>query len=85
MRNLQIWYGNVASLVACGRNVGEVQKETEEACLRMVQNSENTNPWAITLLVNGKPVEFKIDTGADVTVIPKNVFDSLPQAQLEQT
>ena len=54
-----------------GGNVGEVQKETEEAFLGTVQNSENTNPWAITLLVNGKPVEFKIDTGADVTVIPR--------------
>ena len=32
-----------------------------------------------------KKVEFKIDTGADVMVIPKSVFDSLPQAQLEQT
>ena len=67
----------------CGRDVGEIQKETKEDFLGMVQNCENTNPWIITLLVNGKEVEFKLDTGADVTVIPKNVFESITEPQLE--
>ena len=64
-------------------SVNEVQQD-EQAFMGSVQDSESTmiNPWAVTLLVNGKPLEFKIDTGADVTVIPKSVFDSVPGAQL---
>ena len=27
--------------------------------------------WKITLTANGIPVQFKIDTGADVTVVPE--------------
>ena len=53
--------------------MGEVQQEEQEAFLGLVQDSEHANPWVVTLLVNGKPLEFKIDTGADVTVIPKSV------------
>ena len=34
--------------------------------------------WKIQLKVSGKPVVFKIDTGADITAISKSTFDSLP-------
>ena len=29
--------------------------------------------WLVTLQLNGQPVTFKLDTGADVTVIPMGV------------
>jgi len=41
--------------------------------------SKVSNPWSVTLLVNGRPVEFKIDTGTDVTIIP---LQSIPDVVL---
>ena len=55
----------------------------DEAFMGMVQQSKGSSPWSITLSVNGKPVEFKIDTGADVTVIPKSVFKKIPDVSLK--
>ena len=46
----------------------------DEAFMGVVQQSKGSNPWSITLSVNGISDEFKIDTGADVTVIPMSVF-----------
>ena len=34
--------------------------------------------WRVQLKVSGKPVVFKIDTGADITAISKSTFESLP-------
>ncbi len=61
--------------------VSEVEQEEQDAFMGSVQEPER-NPWTVTLLVNGKPLEFKIDTGADVTVLPKDAFDSIPGTQL---
>ena len=33
--------------------------------------------WKAKVKLNGQPAEFKVDTGADVTVIPPNVYYSL--------
>ena len=55
----------------------------DEAFMGVVQQSEGSNPWSITLFVNGISVEFKIDTGADVTVIPMSVFRSIPDTTLK--
>ena len=40
------------------------------------------NPWIVTLCLNGKPVLFKFDTGADVIVILEKVFKQLEGALL---
>ena len=42
--------------------------------LNEVQGDIVNSPWTATLLVNEKPVTFKLDSGADVTVVP---YDSL--------
>ena len=49
----------------------------------VVQQSKGSNPWSITLSVNGILDEFKIDTGADVTVIPMSVVQSIPDTTLK--
>lgn len=41
-------------------------------------NAASSQPWKITLLVNNNPIEFKIDTGADVSVMPAALFDDAP-------
>ena len=39
------------------------------------------NPWHVSLHINGATVEFKIDTGADVSVVPKSLLNNnIPQA-----
>jgi len=38
---------------------------------------KHSPPWKVTLLLNNKPAEFSIDTGADVTVIPKAQFECM--------
>ena len=62
-------------------NVSVVESADQEAFIGVVQDSEHENPW-ITLAVNGKPLKFKIDTGADVSVIPHKLFKNIPGASL---
>ncbi len=35
------------------------------------------NPWVVTISINGSPVKFKIDTGADVSVISDTTYKAL--------
>ena len=39
----------------------------------------------VGLLLNGKPVWFKIDTGADVTVVSEEIFKKLDGVTLRDT
>ncbi|XP_042147960.1 uncharacterized protein K02A2.6-like [Ixodes scapularis] len=39
-------------------------------------DKENQEPWFITATVEGRPVHFKVDTGADVSVIPPSQHDN---------
>ena len=39
-----------------------------------VQSNPTKSPWIATVLVDKMPVNFKLDSGADVTVIPYNTF-----------
>ena len=56
-----------------GRTVGTINKESEDDIfLGTVNASADTvsstgSPWVVDLTLNGHPVQFKIDTGADVT------------------
>ena len=59
----------------------EVEAEEEEPFLlgeivdlHEVQSDITKSPWTATLLVSEKPLTFKLDSGADVTVVP---YDSL--------
>ena len=49
--------------------------------IKITPTHSKDNQWMIELLLNGKPVQFKIDTGADVTAIseeyPRNSMESL--------
>ena len=54
------------------------QEEEDASFLGAVQarGIESSKPWKIQVSVNGSPVEFKVDTGADVTVIPRSMVTS---------
>ena len=67
-------------------SVDQDETEMEElAYLYAVESCKPQNCWRVTLQLNGKPVEFCIDTGADMTVIPKELYESLYGATLEPT
>lgn len=56
--------------------VHEVRQQDNygEAFLGVVIESVSSNPWSVNLQIGGILVKFKIDTGADVTVIPETVY-----------
>ena len=43
----------------------------------VTETNDKNNPWEVILHLNGKPALFKINTGADVSVIPEAVFSQL--------
>ncbi|XP_054878905.1 uncharacterized protein LOC129353585 [Poeciliopsis prolifica] len=45
----------------------------------VIEESDSDIDWDIELLMNGSPVNFKIDTGADTTVMTDATFNSLQQ------
>ena len=54
---------------------------SEAAFLGQLGNAPN--PWQIKVHVNGVAVQFCIDTGAEVTVIPASVFRKLNETRLQ--
>ena len=51
---------------------------TEPDCTVIAQ-PDSDEDWRVTLPVNGSPVEFKIDTGANITVVNQSTYNRLPQ------
>ena len=65
------------------RNVQSViaTNSDEESFLGVVHSematvNETVDPWMTKIMLNGQEIEFKIDTGADVTVIPESNHDA---------
>ena len=51
------------------------QSEDESVFLGAVHSQpEASKPWNVILQMNGCPVEFKIDSGADVTMVPTELY-----------
>ena len=49
-------------------------------------DAESPSSWKVTVLINSQPVSFKIDTGAEVSVLSENIFsNSFNGAYLQQT
>jgi len=53
-----------------------ITEETDERYLDTVDTTEKV-VWEVTLNVQGKPVVFKLDTGAEVTALSELVLNSL--------
>ena len=73
----------------CRSNKVNVVNDDDESCfLDVVSLGEidgrNVNPWQVKATVSGVATEFKLDTGADVSVIPDTVFKKL-KCQLSDT
>ena len=68
--------GHYKRVCLSAKSVNEVQENPEDESLFLGTVTAGKDPWTVNLLVNNKKVQFKIDTGADVTVIPHYVFDA---------
>ena len=62
------------------KRVQEVESESDEvyfldAVVKEVQ--DDNNPWTVNLKIKDTPVKFKIDTGADISIMSDKVFRNL--------
>ena len=65
--------------VQAGQDPSEAPYDSSDVFLGAItyQSAETANPWAVTLRLNDKPMEFHIDTGAEVTVISKLTHEKI--------
>lgn len=63
----------------------DVVEESSDAFLGTINGLGETshNPWVATVWLNDTPIQFQIDTGAKVTVIPSQVLEQLSGANLQ--
>ena len=45
--------------------------------LDSLNNSSSVDSWSAEVKVNNKPIKFRIDTGADATCLPVDIFEQL--------
>ena len=53
--------------------MGEIKED--DAFLGAIADTNASEPWMVTLLLNDRQLLFKIDTGANVTAIPETTYD----------
>ena len=61
---------------------------TEEPFLGMIEEistHRKNDQWMVELLLNGKPVQFKIDTGEDISAVSEEIFKDLDGVTLRET
>ena len=63
------------------RNPPRVNTIQQEAFLGEVKAKKDSQ-WMVELLLNGSPVSFKVDTGADMTVVPEKTLKSIKGSEL---
>ena len=66
--------------------VGEIHREDSTDTFLGGVDAQDTadNPWRLSLMLNGTPTEFEIDTGAEVTVISKARHEKIGSPPLSQ-
>lgn len=66
-------------------NTADIESEEDVAFLGSVNANDSGAPWLIKLRMADTETEFKIDTGADVTVIPASMYSTKHFGGLEKT
>ncbi|GFO24238.1 hypothetical protein PoB_005074300 [Plakobranchus ocellatus] len=61
----------------------DVSEDDEPAMIGTLKDAKSTYDWNVNVLLDGKDVNFKIDTGAAVTVIPARIIPK--KAAIEKT
>ena len=53
---------------------GDSSDDTTETFIGIVDTYQETPDWTVNVIMNDHPVEFSIDTGADMTMIPEHIY-----------
>lgn len=61
-----------------GKSADELVSLVDSFYIGVVTCEDSEKPWSTYLIINNKEVEFKIDTGADVSIMSEKEFLSLP-------
>lgn len=75
--------GHYEAVCRSAAKVSSIEGE-QDAFIGTVTDRTKDN-WSITLQVNDKPIEFHIDTGAEVTVISERVWTQLDKPALQSS
>ena len=71
---------------AQAQEVIEVDEADDSFYVGMVTCKDDTEAWTVPLNIYDKVINFKIDTGADVTIIPESVYKCIPKRpELQRT
>ena len=65
------------------KSVHEVEEEEDDAIF-LGSITANGEPWTVSIGIHDSSVTFKIDTGADVTVLPHAVFLEIYRRTIHQ-
>ena len=62
------------------KQLEQLEKITIHSNVEAVNTS--SDPWNVTLLLDGISIKFKMDTRADVTAVPSHIFDEFTNVRL---
>ena len=75
--------GHYEAVCRSAKVIRLVEGEEDDLFLGEISTKKKANPWMTDLCVDGVEMQFKIDTGADVTIIPETMYrkqlDSAPE------
>lgn len=65
----------------------DVSQDQSEFYVNVIEEEQNavSYPWTEKIKINGKDVTFKIDTGAEIDVLPMNVVERLGHTEIKET
>ena len=70
--------GTITAEGTASSDNGSNNKEEEDIfCVGVNTEKKSNSDWSIYLCSNGTDVEYKVDTGAQVNILPKNIFNKL--------
>ena len=59
--------------------VDEIIDDMNDFFIGTVKNSSGDDDWSKNILINNKPIEVKLDTGAQCNVMSRNVYNTIVQ------
>ena len=75
--------GHYSRVCRAPKSVHEVEEEEDDAIF-LGSITANGEPWTVSIGIHDSSVTFKIDTGADVTVLPHAVFLEIYRRTIHQ-
>ena len=61
----------------CQESSGDSSDDATETFIGVVEGYQESTDWTVSIMMNDHSVEFSIDTGADVTVVPEHVYQQV--------